>query len=551
MHKEYPQMKTTKWTLLSLTVFALTSCSFSITFNGSNSNSTSHTDAENSSESLPDSSGDSSSGENISSPETGNDSASSPTDIKPQQGYHLGDDLTPYTLKEMNFNSGYDLVDSKADVHLMVIPIEFTDYKFSASTLTDIKTGIDGTAADTGYWESLASFYEKSSFGNLNITCEVTDIYNTGISAKSLYNTASKKYGEEYNYIYTADLVTQAVNSLADSAYRKKFDADQNGYIDGIIAIYSCPDVYSSDLIYSFDNTDFYWAYCYMTDESLNKSKPAPMNYFWMSYAFFSEAVSSPKVDSHTLIHEFGHMLGLDDYYSENGKSNPAGGDIMEDQNIKDHDVYSKLSLGWVTPYVVDDSCTITIHPSQDNGECILVPTSKFNNSVYDEYMLLELYTPTGLNKLDSKTAYPSRNKGITTSGVKLWHVDSRVAEITAFDENGMATSWNYFDGTTLRGNNDYQIAATNCQKNFALGNTAFNLLSLIDATNVNRFHNATNNFANNNTLFKTGDSFNLSTYGKNFFPLQTTMNNGGTLPYNIYFESVSAQEATIRFEKI
>jgi len=69
-----------------------------------------------------------------------------------------------------------------------------------------------------------------------------------------------------------------------------------------------------------------------------------------------SNGYYSPNIDAHMLVHETGHMLGLEDYYSYSGLENPCGGVDMMDLNVGDHDAYSKMVLGWVNPYVVDGS---------------------------------------------------------------------------------------------------------------------------------------------------------------------------------------------------
>ena len=51
------------------------------------------------------------------------------------------------------------------------------------------------------------------------------------------------------------------------------------------------------------------------------------------------------KVDAHTYIHEMGHMLGLPDYYDYSFKSSPTGMYDMQDNNVGDHNPFSKMHL--------------------------------------------------------------------------------------------------------------------------------------------------------------------------------------------------------------
>ena len=73
----------------------------------------------------------------------------------------------------------------------------------------------------------------------------------------------------------------------------------------------------------------------------------------------------------------------------------------MQDYNVGGHDPFSSYALGWGKAYIPAESMTINLKPFATSGEMILL-TPNFNkyNSPFDEYILLEYYTPTGLNQL-------------------------------------------------------------------------------------------------------------------------------------------------------
>ncbi|MFA5486208.1 MAG: hypothetical protein WC275_03935, partial [Bacilli bacterium] len=69
---------------------------------------------------------------------------------------------------------------------ILVVPVKFTNspiYGGDAEIKANLQKTFFGQSADTG-WESLASFYEKSSYGKLKISGEVLDphvmSYDTG-----------------------------------------------------------------------------------------------------------------------------------------------------------------------------------------------------------------------------------------------------------------------------------------------------------------------------------------------------------------------------------
>ncbi|MBR2958465.1 MAG: hypothetical protein IKC19_02385, partial [Bacteroidales bacterium] len=59
----------------------------------------------------------------------------------------------------------------------LVIPVSFIDYKAPIMMKSDLEKAFFGSSSDTG-WESLSSYYYKSSYGKLNITGTVLDVYN-------------------------------------------------------------------------------------------------------------------------------------------------------------------------------------------------------------------------------------------------------------------------------------------------------------------------------------------------------------------------------------
>lgn len=70
---------------------------------------------------------------------------------------------------------------------------------------------------------------------------------------------------------------------------------------------------------------------------------------------------------------------------------------------------------------------TLTIEPGSTSGDCILIPAnySTWNGTPYDEYLLLELFTPNGNNELDWKSWKSSYSADLGFGGIRLYHVDS------------------------------------------------------------------------------------------------------------------------------
>lgn len=118
----------------------------------------------------------------------------------------------------------------------------------------------------------------------------------------------------------------------------------------------------------------------------------------------------------------------------------------MMDQNVGDHNAYTKMAYGWTTPWVVDykdsDDFEITLPSYTDTKKFLIVPAKgkAWNGTPWDEYLMLEYYTPTGVNEEDSdgypewqqagsdgKNAY-GHGGTYRRPGLQIFHVDTRVS---------------------------------------------------------------------------------------------------------------------------
>lgn len=456
---------------------------------------------------------------------------------------------------------------------VLVLPITFTDKKFTSSELQEIKTLCGGTAKQTNYWESLGSFYEKSSYGKLKLEFTYSDPVDMGVKARSFYNS----YGKDEDDSSTGKPAAVAMKK-AIKAYKaangndstKKFDTDGDGYIDSVIMIYA--ETYSPD----YDDTSTYWAYRFWdtyddnytyTGEypDANENSPVGCSYFWASLDFFYEGTGTRAnhtgIDAHTLIHEFGHMLGADDYYNsdDNPTKEVTGGKIMMAYNVLDHDAFNKLQYNWVTPHYVHGSAEVTISSFEETGDCIVIADPNgWNGTAFDEYVIIELFTPTGLNQLDSETLYPGRNTmgetGYSKSGVRMWHVDNRLAKVTY---KGNRTSYSYFSDSdvtkgNVNGNNYYPVVACSNgseRDTDVCKGKGFDALTLISSQGTSF---TTSTYSTDKDLFHEGDEFSLidskvsKKYSK-YFADSTKLNNGNQLNYKVEVTSLSDSEATIR----
>lgn len=428
------------------------------------------------------------------------------------------------------------------EVNSLVLPIWFKDSnQFIASGLKEsVKEDINkvafGTKEELG-WHSLKTYYEEESSGLLTLNGVVSDWY---VSNKSFVD-----YGTDENA--TKELVKEAVNwyfnnNPQDS--RKNYDYDKDGFLDSVIVIYGAADSTQRGMR-DYDNL---WAYTNWFGNKANKKNPVVNAFFWCSYDFFygdnafertgnnfaCGDTSNVLLDAHTLIHEQGHMFGLDDYYDYDGECSYAGGFSMQDHNVGGHDPFSVLLLGWASPYIPNRSSIIEIGTFQKTKDLILLsPSWNSYDSPFDEYLLLELYSPEGLNEFDSKHSYNSSYpKGSQNVGIRLWHVDGRLVDVA----KSTKTKPVFTNNATLN-NNLYWYATNNSSKmrkdRMPIEPLAgINMLQLI-RNDVNEVIN-TDTLFDDYSLFYQGDVFTFSSYSKQF-KNSTRYNN--KKPFNWSFE--------------
>jgi M6 family metalloprotease-like protein len=318
-------------------------------------------------------------------------------------------------------------------VNIVVIPIEFTNDEFTSAELEKIQKAFFGTSLETG-WESLSSFYNKSSYGKVNINGAVTTPYNTGRTIAQFEN--DNKYQGNCYVDYAA--LTGALAAKVDELTLSQNDGNGDGYIDGVYLVYSAPQQSTSNPQPHWNGTyPPYWTYHNVYDpEKFTQgdfkvtqagSDYRPYGYVWYSYENINESISELdiNINAEILVHESGRFFGLPYFYDYAYGPEVVNGlgymDMMY-ANIGDHGPWNKMVLGWIRPMVVTNSGTtiIKLNDAPTTGQLIMVKPT-WDNSYYGEYLLIDYYAPTGLYELQTThtTGYPV----FTTRGVRIYHV--------------------------------------------------------------------------------------------------------------------------------
>ena len=469
----------------------------------------------------------------------GDTPAPTPTETMPSQQYDpakvdkstLREQMKRYFEKE---RIGNPLpIPSTGAYNLLVIPVQFSDKPISDEQMDRLGKAFNGTNADTG-WESVNSYYKKSSYGKLDMTFDVQ---------KPFVTDKNYKYYEDYSGNITVDgetitktgdilLLELALAYYEQSLDLTKYDTDNDGIIDAVYLIYSAPVTYDSEA-----NADsIYWAYVTTYPTETQKYDGLEVGYYlFAGFDFMDEHTGNSndtylgqegytpykglKIMAETYIHETGHLLGLDDYYDyedAKGSGEGLGGADMMDYNVGDHNAYSKLILGWVDPTVITTTQTVTINAFESSGQFLMVLLD-YDGTYFSEYLLIDLYANTGLNALgasqqNSLLYYDSTTKVGAEYGVRIYHVSSSIK--TPY-------------------NDDYGSFTDN---NNSVSDTA--LIKLVEADGEKKFA-STEGYAESTDLWQAGDSL-LSV-----FP-NYARNDNKKVNFDIRIDSVSKTSATI-----
>ena len=449
---------------------------------------------------------------------------------------------------------------------LLIVPLWFTD---SSNYITsdiakrnvreDIETAWIGTASETG-WHSVSSYYQEESNDQCVLDATVTEWYEVGLS--------SDDFKGNEGYWRTHNLPNEVVDwyfTAHPEDSKENYDTNIDGVLDGIVIIYGAPDYFANGDP-AYNNM---WAYCsHVNTEKVKTSykDPIPCSYFWASYDFMYGPERAERragsryncgdtrnclLDSHSYIHEMAHVMGIEDYYDYGPNGICASGAFsMQDQDVGGHDPYSVMAYGWTRPFIPTESSEIVLHSFQESKELILL-TPEWNDisSPFDEYLLVELFTNTGLNELDCKYRYAGYDaQGPEDIGIRLWHVDARLSQYKA------ATGYSKdltCDPTKLNIHHAFSNSFDNDSTALGKEYDDYCLLQMI-RNDTNESYKPKSHLKSEH-LFKQGDTFSMDKYGSQFIN-KSLLNSEKELGWEFTVERINTKgsvSARIKCTKI
>ncbi len=393
---------------------------------------------------------------------------------------------------------------------VLVIPVDFKDATAADKGYTTEKIAkiFSGKSDEVDYY-SVHDYYYISSFGALDLDITVLDYWFRPEHKSSYYASITEEIDGVTEVIGDQLVINEALEYLEDKMDLSRFDSDGNGTIDSIVIIETL-DVDPDDL--------FYWAYRYWSSytdgdgEYYEYDGVRANDYLWASYQFIYEGVNrygettydnTSNMSSYTYIHEFGHVLGADDYYDTAYIQEPMGGYDIMDGMLGDHNAFTKFNYGWLTAsrlVVAEESITLTLEDFSKHGDSIIIGNNWDDSlGAYQEYYLITYYTNNSLNA--GEYGYFNEN------GILVYHVNASLFK------------------STYGGNTYYDVYNNNTHPSDEYG-TENNLIELVER-------------GKNKYIFRTGDSLGV-----------LTDDNGERLIYTFTVDLLTEDTATITFSR-
>ncbi len=423
-------------------------------------------------------------------------------------------DFTKATYVKDVHDQGYYLngCPTTGNVKVLVIPVEFSDVTASSKgyTISTIEKAFNGSTGATDYY-SVAEYYRLSSYGKLNLTFDVMDSWFKPANKSSYYlNAKIDYYGDQ---IEGGDqiIINEFLNKYNSTIDFSQYDSDNNGTIDAVVLI---------NTLTINDDVTMQWAYRYWNlytdsnDEYYEYDGVYANDYLWASYAFLFEDENGDFNDksacnTYTFIHEFGHVLGADDYYdtSYSGNSAPTDGHDIMDSELGDHNPYTKFNYGWIASsrlVTASNSVTLTLNAfdNSSSGTDTIIIANNWDSTLgaYQEYFVLIYYKNAGL---DSDGGYFSEE------GIVVYLVNATL------------------DGDTEYGETYYDVYNNNTDASDPDGyGTENNLLELVQN--------------GRDYVFGVGDSLSAN----------TKIDSGEKIAYTFTVTALTSSTATITFTK-
>ncbi len=379
----------------------------------------------------------------------------------------------------------------------LVILVNFSDRSF---VTPDAQTAFHNMLNQSDYSTNGATgsardYFMSSSYGNFSPIFDVVGPFD--LDKDMSYYGANDDSGYDVN---PAALIVDAC-AAADAAGVDftQYDTDNDGEIDNIFVFYAgYNEAEGGDentiwphrwVVYTSKENPIYYTYD-GTIESVTFDGKRLYDYACSSELKGNLGTNMAGIG--TFCHEFGHVLGLPDYYhTEEDKETLNGWDIMDAGSYNNnsrtpptYSTYNRFYLGWLTPQEVNTPSNLILLP-------IYQEKTKPANTLQQSYLLSATsHNLNGNDPLPREFFMLEYRKKIgwdaylPAEGMLIWHIDY---DPTAWDENTV----NNYSGTSQTADSHMRVYLQPLSGSTTTPGTAFTSGSFTPITwtgvNINR----------------------------------------------------------------
>ena len=323
--------------------------------------------------------------------------------------------------QQRNLSSTFPLTGSPKSI---VILVNFSDLKFQYK-LEDFQRMINESGYhDNGNTGSVRDYFIASSD---SIFQPQFDCYGPVTLSKE-YAYYGANSGDNHN-VHASDMIVEACNLVAQSGVDfAQYDTNNDGTIDNVFVYYAGHNEAEG----GSENTVWPHRSQVTTGERVGGK-------IISDYACTSELrgqLGTSMCGIGTFCHEFGHVLGLPDYYDTSKKNSYTIGswDIMCSGNYNgtgktppSHTAGERFQLGWLKPIQLKEAGPYTLEPIETSNKAYLIAASDHNlswsSASPNEYWLLENRQALG---------WDAPSTTLEGTGMLIWHVHYNAANWAA-----------------------------------------------------------------------------------------------------------------------
>ena len=370
----------------------------------------------------------------------------------------------------------------------LVILVNFSDQSFVTATPQTAFTNLlnqSGYSANGGTG-SAKDYFMASSYGKFAPNFDVVGPYTLSNNMEYYGGNDADGYDVKPDYLI-ADACTAANNAGLDFT---QYDTDNDGTLDNVFVYYAGYNEAEG----GSENT--IWPHRWsLTDAgfSANRTFDGKIVNDYACTSELSGAAGSGMCGIGTFCHEFGHVLGLPDYYHTDDSNNNTlnewsimdyGGYSNNGRTPPLYSAYDRFYLGWLTPQEVNTPTDLTLlpiyqgitTPANTNQQAYLLSATTHNLNGTSpnpaEFFMVEYRKKTGWD------AY------LPAEGMLIWHIDYLKS---AWDANAP----NNYTGTSQTASSHMRVYLQPLSGSSTTPGTAFTSGSFTpttwSGTNINR----------------------------------------------------------------